>query len=345
MKKLSKFLITSVILLFILTLFLGFKIFSIQKNNSIFFEPKTYPLPALYVEGSAIKRSDNHDIVQLKGISTLAFCYKNYPINQLFGILGKIKLWNINLLGIFVNSYGLENKTKELDQVINWAEKNNIYVYLMPRIHEENNKNNEINQYPLLMNQLTNKYSKKTNIIYGLWAEPSIEYSEWLKLANKITKEIIKENPKALILMSGTEYARLIDMNNRLAYENVIYDFHNYLAANIDEFKLVLKNNNINFLWNNIYNVYKQYPILIGEFGGVWESGFGSQEDLSYIQKVLDEVNKNKLNYSAYSIDRHTDVYDEPGLELIDWNTDLPTKKGELIRNDLLNYPPTNFSK
>lgn len=336
MKKLSKFLFTSVILLFILTLFLGFQIFSIKN------EPKIHSLPALYVDGNAIKRSDNHNKVQLKGVSTLAFCYKNYPINQLFGMLEKIKLWNINLLGIFVNYYGLENKTKDLDQVVNWAEKNNVYIYLMPRIHEENNKLIEINQYPLLMNQLAHKYSKKTNIIYGLWAEPSIEWSEWLKLADEIMKEIIKEKSDALILMTGNEYARSININNKPTYTNIIYDFHSYPVANINELQLLLKNNNINFFWKD---TYKQNPILIGEFGGVWESGFGSQEDLSYIQKVLNEVNKNKLNYSAYTIDRYNDVYDELGLELINWSTLLPTKKGELIKNDLLSYPPTDFSK
>jgi len=103
LKKLSKFLISSVILFFILTLFLGFQIFSIQKGHQ-FFQKQPHYLPALYVEGNSIKRSDNHNKVQLKGVTTMAFAYDGYQIDKGFiEILEKLKLWKVNLLGLYAD--------------------------------------------------------------------------------------------------------------------------------------------------------------------------------------------------------------------------------------------------
>ncbi|MFA5770296.1 MAG: cellulase family glycosylhydrolase [Patescibacteria group bacterium] len=331
----SKFLISSGILLFILIIVLGFLI---NKKGANISQPKILSLPELYVEGNTIKRSDSDMIVQLKGVSTMAFAYDDYQLNQEFiKILDYLKLWKINLLGLYVDPLIIKNNLTKLDFVIEWAEKNHIYVFLTPRASDYRNLSDQLKQFPSMMNQLTKKYAQKNNILYGFFTEPNMTWVEWYKLADSIAKEIIKEKPNALMLMTGINHSRYIDFNQNLPYKNLVYDYHDYPAAGIDSLQSVLKKNDLNFLWDNAIG---KYPVLVSEFGGVWESGFSSQEDLTYIQKVLDNINKNSLNYTAYTIDG-----DNGGLELIDWNTGLPTKKGELIKNDLLKYPPTDFSK
>lgn len=330
-----------IIVLFFLILFLGFRI---KKTVDKIVQPPTQGLPVLYVEGNTIRRADNHEKVQLKGVSTMAFAYEDYPIGAFIGVAEEVKLWNINLLGLFIQPDIVENKTKELDEIIDWAEKNYIYVYLMPRASDYMDSSNQLMRFPPMMGRLAKNYAQKNHIIYGFWAEPNMKWEEWYKLADQIAKEIVKEKPDALMLMNGINFGRSFNLNRILPYKNVILDYHDYPASDINSLQSVLAKDEIDFLWND---AKQTYPILVGEFGGVWQYGFGSQEDLIYIQKLLDEINKSGLNYSVYTIDNHNnDDNDlEEGLGLINWLTGLPTKKGELIRQDLLNYPPTDFSK
>ena len=321
-------------------LFLGFRT---KKPDDKIVQPPTQGLPVLYVENNTIRRADNHEGVQLKGVSTMVFAYEDYPIGQFIGIAEEVKLWNINLLGLFIQPGIVENKTKELDEIINWAETNYIYVYLMPRQSDFMDLSTQLNSFPSMMGKLANRYKQKNNILYGFWAEPHMQWNDWYEFTKKIADEIIKEKPDALMIMTGVDFGRTYDTYMKLPGKNMVLDFHEYRAANVDDLKPFL-NSHIDFLWSDKIN---SYPILIGEFGGVWKDGFGSPEDLSYIQLILDEVNRNNFHYTAYSIDNHDgdDVDVEEGIGLINWRTKQPTKKGRLIIKDLKNYPPTDFSK
>ena len=337
----TKIIALLIMVLVFFDLFLGFRI---KKPDDKIVQPPAQGLPVLYVENNTIRRADNHERAQLKGVSTMAFAYEDYPISAFIGIAEKVKLWNINLLGLFIQPDIVENKTEELDEIINWAEKNYIYIYLMPRASDQMDLSNQLIRFPSMMSQLAKNYAKKNHIIYGFWAEPNMEWGEWYKLADQIAKEIVREKPDALMLLTGINFGRSFDLNRTFPYKNIILDFHDYPASDINSLQSVLAKDEIDFLWKN---AKQTYPILVGEFGGVWQYGFGSREDLIYIQKLLDEINKNGLSYSAYTIDNHNndDNDVEEGLGLINWYTGLPTKKGGLIRQDLLNYPPTDFSK
>lgn len=317
-------------------------VFLKQKNKNIksrvFFQ--TNKLPQLYIDKNLIKRSDNKTSIQLKGVSTMAFVYYNYDINQLIGVLNEVKLWKINLIGIFINPDNLIGQENKLDKVINWAEKNYIYVYLMPAVNIHDKTKSEMEQvddFPKMMEILASKYADKKNIIYGLWAEPRyVIWPQWKFMAQNILDRIIMNNPDAVILITGIQFGRYFDTkDNDLNTKNIIYDFHDYPAPNKKELEPLLKYK-ADFLWSSFVD---KYPVLIGEFGGVYLTDFSSQEDLQYISQVLAGVNKSHLSYTAYTIDQ------EGGLGLINWQTDLPTIKGKLIKKDLEDFPPTNFSK
>lgn len=329
-----------------LTLFLFFK----KNNYKTVSQSEASGLPALYVDGNVIKRSDTHNKVQLKGVSSMAFVYENYPFDKLIKILERLKLWKINILGLYIDPLILKNTITELDRIVDWTEKNHIYVYLMPRASDFRDLQDQLKQFPPLMNQLAKRYAHRNNVIYGFWAEPNITWTEWYKHADITAKEIIKEKPDALMIITGTEYSRKYDLNKQLPYKNLIYDFHDYPATDINELIPILKKDKLNYLWDKVADIH---PVLVGEFGGVWKYGFGSPEDLEYIKIILDNINKNGLSYTAHTLDKGSigpgpvdwNTVTQAGLEIIDWNTLLLTKKGELIMNDLLKYPPTDFGK
>lgn len=224
--------------------------------------------------------------------------------------------------------------------------KNGVYVYLMPLAYYNRDQAKELAKFPQLTRMLAKRYKDATNVLFGLWAEPSLPWDQWRPTAERIADGIVAEKPNAVILMTGWGFGRHVNYSDTLPHANIVYDYHDYPAANPTELKPILAEKETPFIWGD---AYKRYPILIGEFGGVYENGFGGPEDLAYIMRVLDEANRNGLNYSAYTIDdvpytspdsKSTDLH---GLGLIDWNTRQPTRKGDIIKRDLEKFPPTRF--
>lgn len=86
-----------------------------------------------------------------------------------------------------------------------------------------------------------------------------------------------------------------------------------------------------------------KYPMVVGEFGGVWYSGsplMQAEEDINYMKRVLMLVNENpgKVHYTAFGLD----PYDATGIFFPpNYNRLLP--RGELILQDMRDFPPTDF--
>lgn len=310
-----------------------------RKKYELFNEGKiNAPLtPQLYVDGPYLRRKDTGESVQLKGVTTMAFVYYDYETTELLYKLGKVKEWGINLLGLFLNYDKVKNKYDQLDEVINWAEKNGIYVYLMPAVNKYNTNprlSTQISLFPLMMKELANKYVNRTNILYGLWAEPRLVFwDEWIDKANNTAQGIREVNPNSVILVTGLQFGRYFYIDQKpFTFKNIIYDYHDYPFADSEDAR---KHNGINpdgILWDKMIG---RVPILIGEFGGVYQGNFGSDEDINYIKLILNNINENRLHYTAYTLD------DEGTLGLIDWKTGKPTRKGKIIHEDLIKYSPT----
>lgn len=296
--------------------------------------------PGLYVEGPLIKRKDTGTPVQLKGVTTMAFVRYNYIMEELLHRFEVARGWGSNLIGLFLDYQITKDKIKDIDKIVEWTRNNNMYLYLIPTVDARTVKGQQLiyqaTLFPEIMDILSRRYKDETHILYGLWAEPQIMiWDFWNKQATDIADKIRNNDPDAILLMTGTMWGRYFDTDkNPFNFDNVIYDFHDYPWADKKEASLGLKSKNIEFLWERFID---KYPVLIGEFGGVYLQDFGSDEDIEYTSKILDNVNKNKLNYSAYTID------DEGELGLINWKTGESTRKGSLIINDLKNYPPTRI--
>lgn len=326
--KRNSVIILVIFILFVSAVYLAFRIDSPKRPVVA----KTDRLPKLYVNGRYIKRADTNEPVILKGVTTMAFAYYT-PDNNMMEILDIAKGWGINLLGLYIDPSNMGDRANKLTYVIDWAEKNNIYVHLIP-VDKDNDFIDQIDKYPQFMGKLAEKYRKRNNIIYGLAAEPNLEWSKWRNYAGLVADAIIKSKPDAVIVMTGVYFSREIDFKDKLPYKNVIYDFHEYPASRKEPLAEILEKKKYKFLWEP---EHENYPVIVGEFGGVWLTDFGSDEDLEFIQKVIDNVNKNGLSYMAYTVDQ------EGELGLIDNRYKTLTRKGELIKKDLADHPPTDF--
>ncbi len=323
----------------------GFNLYSVHLNRQYKskLNLKSKKLPPLYVGENKLLNENNHSPVILKGVSTQFFGYHYYDFETFKKIYNIFKEKDINLIGVFVNLEDTPKKINYLDWLINQTEKDNIYVYLTPTI-DGNIKNPLIyvKGFPDFMCYLSKRYKNKYHILYGVWSEPHfIEWNQYLKLVEESIIKIRKYQPKAAVLITGIDWgSNFKNINDLKRFKNIILNFHYYPASDARDLNNYLNlNPEIIFPWENFIN---DFPIIVGEFGGVWKKDFSSNEDLYYISLALENINKYQLSYTFYTID-HYSSETEKGLSLIDHKNLSISKKGNLLIEDIKKFPPSKL--
>jgi hypothetical protein len=327
----------NIFLLFLIAIFYFYFFKAFEDKKVIKKNVKKELLPSLFVNKNKIKEEKTKKEVVLKGVTTQFFGYHSYDEKTFWKRYEIVKKWGINLIGVFITSINYKEKLVLIDKLVDKTEEDKIYLYLTPTVDGKiNNPTVYVDEFPKMIGFLAERYKDKKHILYGIWAEPhDISWQEYLKLIQSINIEIKKYNPKTITIINGINWGSNFDnLKDLISIKNIILSYHFYPANDKKSLLKILNNfENKSFPWqkNNMF------PILIGEFGGVWEKDFGSEEDIIFIKKVLENINKNKFSYTAYTLDPY-----EGELSLMDENFNL-TKKGEIIKNDLLNFPPTQF--
>ncbi len=334
------------VLIFIIVILLGINCYILIKTGLVFLNKKPAikkeknklnSLPALYTEANKIKSSNNGKAFILKGVSTQLFGYHDYDINifwERFYLLDKL---GINLIVAFINYNTPLKKIKQLDELVKKTEKYNIYLCITPTL-DSRESIHHVKKFPQIQEFIAKRYQKKKHILYGVWAEPrNITPNEYLVLIKDTVNMVRRYQPSAIIVISGMSWGANfydLDLNYLKNLKNIILNFHYYPAKNSKELSYFLKLNE-DYPWERFMN---KFPVLIGEFGGVWQEDFSSDEDLFFIKKTVDNINQNYLNYVFYSVDL------EEGLSLFEGLTNQLSKKGEILKNDLINFPPGSFT-
>ncbi|PIU74368.1 hypothetical protein COS77_01955 [Candidatus Roizmanbacteria bacterium CG06_land_8_20_14_3_00_34_14] len=286
----------------------------------------------LHINGKYFE-TENGRRIQLKGISTMAFVRYDYDIRELIKIFEIFKGYKINLITLYISPDKVYKDQAKLDYLIEWAKNNSIYIYLLPTIDTSDATLTIIQEKIVLTKKLSlemiKRYKRENNIIYGVWAEPfGVNWEEWKSYHREFIDKAVAINKKVVLGISGLNNGRSFMGNFDFSYKNIFLDFHDYPAANTDQLKkMQIKK----FLWDKYVN---KYAVLIGEFGGVYKEGFGTEEDKDYFQTVINQANQKKISYVAYTIDP---IDKEGGLSLVDWKTKGLTKKGEIFVKSLLN--------
>jgi len=310
------------VILIIIELIVIFSAFLFSKNKEKI--KRNY----LRIEKNNFIDQDNN-IVQLKGVSTMAFARNEYDLTKLTEIFTIFKKNGVNLITLYLYPDKTYPTLAKLDYLIYWAKYNSIFVYLVPVIDVNDYRNHQqrIASTKELSLKLIERYKDESHVIYGVWAEPyAMSWEEW-KFYHKDFVDRSRLIKKDIVIgISGLDNGRRFFGGLDFDYKNIFLDFHDYPAKNIEELK---KTTVDGFLWDKYID---RYPIMIGEFGGVYHDGFGAKEDNDYFKRVIDNANKFKLSYVGYTVDR---LEDAGGQSLIDWNTKKLTEKGKIFVESL----------
>jgi hypothetical protein len=307
-------------------------------------QQKAVSLPYLQTHGETIVRKDTQTHVVLKGVVSDEFRFvdKDIAIDRLVNDIRTAKQWGANLFGFFVLPKLLDDTAiKKLDEAIEEATKLHMYVYIMPIINypeldPRTHIDSSLNEF---CQRVAHRYRNHTNILYGMGAEPfNIAENTWRDKQIELATIIRKENPSAPLLITGVDYGRNFRYTDKqdFPFDNTIYFLVDYLKETKESLSLDTQIDGYEF-----YPYDRNRAVIMGEFGGVWKSGFGSEEDMHVIHQYLKEMNVHSVSYTMYRNEPYEGKeFEGLGIRTISGNL---TNRGKAIVEDLKNFPPTNF--
>ena len=305
----------------------------------------------LSTQDNKIINSQTGQPIILKGIVTEYFRYRmNYGYPALYGGLEaeieKIERLkragaNINVIGLYLaRLHEIKSNIDEMDEYINYARKNSIYIFLAPTGNafietvdikslrgnsEKFFKDLGSNDLAQLTELLAQRYGNYYNVIFQLTAEPNIPYAKW-EVKQKELAAIVRKYTNNLIMVSTPYYTPYSYSSSWpvLPYDNIIYSTGGYISKNDHSFverqlKQILGEENL----------IKNFPVMVAEFGGNYNSDFSSDRDLALFKNILTEINQANLSYAVF---RLSSAFQSDGLAIFDTKGEL-TKKGEIFVN------------
>jgi len=208
------------------------------------------------------------------------------------------------------------NYVATLNEVVSWIKSCGAYVLLDLQWEDTDVKIPPIpNEAAIQMWQdIANSYKNDPAILYDIHNEThDIDFNSWFNRASEIIEAIQSVHPKALILVSGMNWAKTMNefANKPLPYNNIVYSIHVYPWFG-----------NENDWEQNFGQFTNRFPIFIGELGG-------GENDLTWGRSLLTYLNKKKLGWTAWS------WVDQPHLtDQSDHRT--ATVFGQLVKDMLL---------
>ena len=248
--------------------------------------------------------------LRLIGMATKAFRWKrlSYSLDLFWQRWRIARYYGANLVVAYIHPSTFELFKPEVDKLVAQANKEGFEVALIPVVDEVEVGRNlarlrEAERFPEFMGQVAARYKDSSQVIYGVWTEPSgFKEKDYLKFVEETVKRIRQENPQAVVIVDGLGYGReIVGLPELKRIGKVILDVHDYPAANDRGLRWFLKKWKGRFLWEDYLN--KGLPLMVGEFGGVWREDFGSDLDLDWIRKELERIEEKKVSYVMYTLD------------------------------------------
>lgn len=287
-----------------------------QRN---FFQRNEYS-KNISTQNATIVSSSGKPII-LRGITSEVFRWDTKQQNSNKEVITKrlemVKPWGINALQLYINPELFETDSqnesaimKQLTDVINWAKHNSIYVVLIP-VNEITWKHDlpvrdaesiaTRDSMPQFLELLARRFASET-VIFGLETEPKFIDSE-SQIEERI-KSIrrFSDNPIIVSTLNFNGALNIIESIPRLKEQNIILDFHPYLAMNIADYqKQQLEIDKIKKLRER--SEFKKYPFMIGEYGGFWKNDFNTAQDLQIFTDIACWAENHNYGQFIYSLD------------------------------------------
>lgn len=285
---------------------------------------------ALYVKGNQIFQLDTNKPIILKGAVSDYFRYTlnhfsdDQDLQSELNNVKRLESYGANIIGLYLADFNkIKKHINELDEYINVARENNMYIYLIPvaRDFSESyspvwfwknpNNNNDLTE---LIEFLAQRYKSNLNVIYGFGDEPDIpssEFDRWYNKQKELAQIVRRYNPNGLLLITGTSQYDLSQFNNRpFPFNNVVYQTGGYISRDDDDYRLKSQDTQ---LLEQLYQQFTvkglsdKYPVLFGEFGGNVSEDFSSDIDLISIKKILGIFQAKRMHYTGYRLSSYTE--------------------------------------
>lgn len=257
---------------------------------------------ALHVEGTQLT-DENGNPVQLKGISTHGIAwFPGYVNAECFKQLRDE--WNVNVirLAMYTAEYGgycADGSKTDLEKLINegveYATRNDMYVIIDWHILSDNNPNTYIDEAKNFFSKMSKNYADYNNVIYEICNEPNggTSWNEVKSYAETIIP-VIRENDEDAIILVGTpnwcQYVGQAAADPITGYDNIMYSLHFYASTHTDWLREDMAE-----------AVAAGLPIFVSEYGLSEASGDGRvdtyQADLW--AAAMDELN---ISYVAWNL-------------------------------------------
>lgn len=276
----------------------------------------------LHVEGNKIINESGEQVI-LHGVNRSGLEYDNPGGNDMSEteIDHICTEWRANIIRVPFNQEWImtdDYYNTKLDNVISWIKKNGAYIILdlqwqntlvgIPNIPDTN----AITMWRIL----AERYKDEPAVLYDIHNEThDIDFASWKSRAIEIIEAIQVVHPKALILVSGMQWASNLQdwANEPLDYENIVYSLHLYPWFGGSSGWPV-----------RFGNYTDDIPIFCGEFGG-------DETNIQWGTELIRYLNEKNIGWCSWSWvdDPHlTDPYDHI----------TPTPFGELVKSYLVRF-------
>lgn len=296
-------------------------------------------LKPLRIVGTAVVNSDRV-VTRLVGVTTDEFRFhpQKNGIETLKKNLLEVKNWGVNMVVLYLQQpYKVDKRMNEIVELANWSTENGLYTLVFPVVHGDDDIPPESQKLPRektvytplgentkeILDKLSYALKDNVGVLYGLGAEhhnipQDVLYNREMELIDTVRKN----SPNSVVVINGMEYGHYLEMylGKPPKQPNILYDIHQYVAsdeANIDKSKCKIPEQYLGKL-----------PIILGEFGGAYTSGFGSPKDLECVNSFIFSAQSKGVGYVVHTIDNMS------RMGLFDWRNQI-TSKGKLLKRSL----------
>ncbi|MCC5928076.1 MAG: glycoside hydrolase family 5 protein [Cyclobacteriaceae bacterium] len=302
----------------------------------------------LRVEGNAFVKADGNKII-MRGI--------NFSDPDRLEKIGQWKpslfetaaAWGSNVVRLPIHpaawrSRGKDDYLKLIDQAVEWAKSNQLYIVI--DWHSIGNLRTTLYQHPMYYTTLdetwqfwytiADRYKNEPVVaFYEIFNEPttadnrygSLSWSQWKEMVTDIIVMIRANNPKAIPLVGGFNWAYDLTpvMNEPLNIQGIAYVSHPYPQKRAQPWEPQ---------WERDYGfVADKYPVFATEIGYQRANEKGAHvpviADETYAEAITQYFDKKGISYVAWVFDTEW----SPQL-ISDWNY-TPTRSGAFFKGHM----------
>ena len=247
----------------------------------------------------------NGQPVMLRGISSYGLSLSERYINdECFHDISHLMGANVFRLAMY--TWGVGNVgyctgadknrlLKAIDDGVNYARNNDMYVIIDWHILEDGDPNKYIDEAKLFFEEVSAKYKDEAHVLYEICNEPN--KTEWKDIKNyaEVIIPIIRNNdPDSVIIVGTPNWSQDVDVaaNDPLDFDNLLYTLHFYSASHRQQLRDKAH-----------IAIEKGLPLFVTEFGITASTG-NLPIDIEEADTWISFLEDNQISYCMWEFSK-----------------------------------------